>query len=234
MSTRRDAEIACPHCGLGQTVLAYESANADRHPPVRAEILARTFMTFRCRRCHRPFAWERELLYAHLSAGLLVLVAPGARRSEPAAIEALEAAVTAIRQDQLGPEVPPPIRAVAERTLTRVVFGYEELREKVVALGAGLDDQALEVLKLDLLARAAQGPGNTLQLESVEPDGPDAALSLTEYAPDGRMLGTHRLARARYEAVLARRADWLVPLAGLLRGPYVNARRSAAAGPAAG
>jgi ribosomal protein S27E len=164
MSTTETIEIACPTCDHRQNVLAVASANVQRFPAFRQQLIDGTFMRFACAACQQPFVVEREMLYTDLEAHLFIGVFPAARRGEVAEFEAL---IESVYQETFVNEPPPAVRAALGELRRRVVFGYEELREKVMCFGAGLDDRVLEVLKLMLL-RARGGQEEQESLEGLE------------------------------------------------------------------
>src|ERR1044071_10397202 len=122
MSTTSSATVHCPSCTAPRSVPIVESANVDRHPRFREEVLAGSFMRFLCAGCSRRFAVERELLYAHLSAGLLIAVFPGLHRPRAGELETLFARVC--RTSALDHPVP-AVQALAAEVHCRVVFGYD-------------------------------------------------------------------------------------------------------------
>lgn len=224
MSTTYTVTVRCPRCGAAQSAPIVESANVDRHPRFRDEVLAGSFMRVTCAPCGSRFAVERELLYAHLSAGLLIAVFPGLHRARAEELETLFARVC--RMTVHDPAAP-VVHTVAAEVHCRVVFGYDELREKVLCWARGLDDQALEVLKLQLLVehRELYRDGFAgLVLVSVD----EVALRFHDVSdPPGRPARELTVERADYDRVLAARPRWIVDMAPYLSRPYVNLRRAA-------
>ena len=161
MSTFTTVTLPCPTCGVPAARRLVESANAARHPAFRAQILDGTFQRFVCGSCGGPSVYERELLYTDLPRGQLIGVFPSDRRGEGTALE------PAFRRtmDTLAAE--PGLRGRSPG-LVRLVFGYPALREKLVAADAGLDDRAVEALKLLLLARTGWARSGSRGLLLVE------------------------------------------------------------------
>ncbi|MDP2310699.1 MAG: CpXC domain-containing protein [Pseudomonadota bacterium] len=146
MSTFAKVSVPCPACGVTTPARLAESANAGRHPAFRAQVLDGTFMRVRCGGCGAHTVVERELLYTDLRRGQLIGVFSTELRADGASIDAGFRTV----MEALAAE---PGLAGSTITLRRVVFGYAELREKLVGADAGLDDRVIEALKLVLLAR---------------------------------------------------------------------------------
>jgi len=66
----------------------------------------------------------------------------------------------------------------APRMLRRVVIGLGSLREKLLALDAGLDDRVLELLKLDMLRELGVLPGPDLSCHLAEPPGEELVFAV--------------------------------------------------------
>lgn len=165
MSTFATVSLPCPSCGHTSSVRLAESANAARHPPFRAQVLAGTFMRFVCEQCHEATVVERELLYTDLPRGQAIAVFPSERRGEGVAMEqGFEGMWGGLAEE--------PGLAGKSLPLRRIVFGYAELREKLICADAGLDDRVVEALKLVLLARTSwvQAGSRGLLLVAVELD----------------------------------------------------------------
>lgn len=121
--------------GNRRTAMLADCLNIQRTPAARQRILARDF--------HRVAAdgtqlqVEKAFFYLDLARGQAMLVQPPRERFRHAAASAqLE------RMLQVLPEA-----MQQQATLRRVVYGLEELREKIVAAEAGLDDRAVELMK---------------------------------------------------------------------------------------
>jgi hypothetical protein len=109
-----------------------------------------------------------------------------------------------------------------------VVFGYEELREKIVADGAGLSDLVLEAVKVNVLTsdRALLDDGVlTLRLERVL-DGGDL-LMLPEW-PEGRRTepaAPFVIARSVYDAMMTHHDRLAAERRDLASGPHCSLLR---------
>jgi hypothetical protein len=170
MDETSEVEVACPHCGHVQHARVWEGANASRFPALVEELLDGRFNAPVCAGCQRRFVIERELLWTQLDRGWYVSVYPRRDRERVAAIvpvveKAFENAVA------VGPVA---VQLALREVRRRLVFGYDELREKVLCIEAGLDDAELEMTKIALLQRFPEWcaqPGMTgLVLAALEPE----------------------------------------------------------------
>jgi hypothetical protein len=131
-----------------QDVLVVESANIQRFPAFREKLLDGTFMRFTCVGCKASFVAETEMLYTDYEQRLFVGVFPRERRPQ---VKECEAILESTYEQVFVQEAPSFARvAIGGELHRRVVFGYEELREKVICFGAGLDDHIVEAVKIAL------------------------------------------------------------------------------------
>jgi hypothetical protein len=172
MSITHEYSIECD-CGAIVDVTCCQSLNAERHPHLRDALLERTLHVFECGGCGRNLVVDKLLTYIDLERRQFCGVAPdNDRERERELAEDLVAAWNLA----LGEGAPVSVATLfqTDRFHVRLCFGLEELREKLVAADAGLDDLALEVYKAELLASNAEWAETgvrTLRLDHVEPDG---------------------------------------------------------------
>ncbi|HJU22718.1 MAG TPA: CpXC domain-containing protein [Casimicrobiaceae bacterium] len=212
MSTTATTEIACPSCGKGQAVLAVESANVRRFPEFRRRLLDGTFMRFDCTGCTERFIVERDLLWTDLDAGLLIAVFPQTERER--ALE-LSHIVEDVYDRAFVREPPAVVRASVPELRCRVVFGYEELREKIVCFDGGLDDRILEALKLAIME--AQPNIYRPSLQAVD----EQALWFAGVGSNAQPFAVDRRA---YEAMRADEPALRILLPGLFAGAHVSVK----------
>lgn len=139
--------ITCTRCG--ETYRSREHVlGVTRAAELRPLILAGRLHTHRCPRCGAATARERDLVYADLDRGELVLCRP---RAELRRWREAERQVERLYTDEICNAAAEHIRARADDFVVRAVFGYAWLREKLLLWDAGLDDRVFEGVKLRLL-----------------------------------------------------------------------------------
>src|SRR5262245_7318566 len=112
--------------------------SARRSPDVRGRILRLQLHRVVCPRCHQVLVVERPMSYVDPDRNLVVFVQPrGARVGYRRDSARLAAAATGL----------PARLSPARGRQTRVVYGLDELREKLVAQDLHLDDRVVELLK---------------------------------------------------------------------------------------
>jgi hypothetical protein len=227
MSILHTHEVTCD-CGAVVAMMCCDSLNAERHPHLREALLERTLHRFQCGGCGAFLVADKRMMYVDLERGHFYGVGREADRGDERALA--DELLTAWRIS-LGDEAPASVLALFEpgRFHVRLCFGLEELREKVVAREAGIDDLALEIFKGELLAANPEWAGagvRTLRLDHVEPDGrlalyleragdPPVALELGLVSARERC---DELARARWQDLLATHPS-------LASGPHVSLLR---------
>jgi hypothetical protein len=218
VSVTSERVVRCA-CGAEVLVLLAESLNAERHPQLRAAVLARTLHTERCGGCGERVVVLSRLVYVDLGRRQLI----GVYLDEDRARERICGEELLAAYERCVVTGPAFLRAVADDFLVRVVFSYEELREKLVADEAELSDLALEATKLDLLGdeRLRSLAAVTLRLDEVRADG----LHLHAESLDGRPLPAHLVVpRASVDEKPARDA-LRTAYPGIAAGPHVSVLR---------
>ncbi|HEX6839490.1 MAG TPA: CpXC domain-containing protein [Polyangia bacterium] len=212
MSTTSTTRARCPDCGTEQEVLVVESANVQRFPDFRQRLLARTLMRFTCASCTHPFVIEHEMLYTDLERRQFFGVFPRAAAAEFAQCEQWIEATYRRAFLEEGPHI---VRQALDNCVRRVVFGYEQLREKVVCFDAGLDDRILEAVKV-ALGDADPALAGRLSLQAVEADRLQLATESGALIAVGREV---------YDGILAEADKVKALLAPLWQGIFVSAER---------
>ncbi|MGE0261039.1 MAG: CpXC domain-containing protein [Alphaproteobacteria bacterium] len=139
--------IDCPSCGARQDEKVFVSVNGARIKSAADRIIDGTWGEVSCLACGHRYLAEAPVLYSDLADGVWIVRHPLERRGE---FERLEAEAEAIFVREFIERPPAAIRAKALRVRRRICFGREQLAEKLLARREGIDDLALECLKLVL------------------------------------------------------------------------------------
>lgn len=220
MSVTTSHRLVCS-CGAEQVVRLADSANAGRHPAWREAALTGWFHRFACAACGEHTVIEKQVFYFDLQRRHFLGVFP---RADLADARARAELVVATYQRWLCDDAPAMLRDLAPTFLVRVCFGYDELRDKLVADDAGLEDLVVEAVKARVLATDpvfASNGVSELWLQRVDPDG---ALELAWHPAEG---GSElvRVARAVYDALAPDLDTLLTHRPCLASGPHVSIRR---------
>jgi hypothetical protein len=129
-------------CGKALVVLLADSINVKRSPEARDKILRGELHRAECDACGQRMTVEKPFYYTDIERNAFFKISPrGERHLWKRASRELDAASSL---------VPEHVLSSRGRTL-RVIFGMDELREKLVAQDANLDDRHLELLKVLLV-----------------------------------------------------------------------------------
>jgi hypothetical protein len=146
MSITKVRRIPCRRCGREIEAVTIESANVMRHPHFQEQLLERRLLKMSCPRCGAVHLHFDRFMWTDLPGRLCAIVMDDNDRAdwprlEPEAREAIAVPFS---------EGPTVVRDLGRALTIRLVFGLEELREKVLCRIHGLDDRLVEALKLDL------------------------------------------------------------------------------------
>ena len=201
-------KIPCRTCGEEVLAVTIESANPARHPPFQEQLLDRELLKMPCPHCDAEHRHYDRFTWIDLPGLLCVVVLHESERPDwpELELEALRELSVPLRE-----EGPPFVRAFGETVSIRLVFGLEELREKVVCRIHDLDDRVVESIKEDLVYGAT--------LDSAEP-----GMNLT--FKDGDRL--FDVPWELLEETAARRKELAAELPGIFdpAATWVNAGRS--------
>jgi hypothetical protein len=158
MSITQVRRIPCRACGREIEAVTVESANIMRHPHFQEQLLERRLLRMACPRCGAEHLHYDRFMWTDLPGRFCAIVLDESERGnwadlEPEARDAIAAPFA---------EGPPVVRELGSALTIRLVFGLEELREKVLCRVNELDDRDIEALKDQLPYGCA--------LEAVEPE----------------------------------------------------------------
>jgi len=231
MSTLYEVEVACAACAHIQRALLADSLNVARKPEIHQWVLDGTLHRVVCDRCGHAVHHEKPLFYADFDRGLFIQVFQTASRWFLAESEAV--VVELYRRVFSEERAPAVVRAMAAGLRPQVVFGYAELREKVLCVEHGLDDFVLEAVKISLLASTPRLAGDGVEgllLVAVHPDGslelvPRRRPHPVEPLPEGARPTSFAVPKAAWEHALGMREVLVADLPDLESAVYRNMLR---------
>ena len=194
MSITRVRRIPCRECGRPIEAITIESANLMRHPHFQQQLLDRRLLRMACPRCGAEHLHFDRFMWTDLPGRFCAIVAHESERSDWARLEPDAHDAIAIPFD----EGPPIVRELGQSLSIRLVFGLDELREKVICRIQSLDDRFVEAIKVDLPY------GSSLETVTAEGD-------LVFDDGDWR----HEVSRKDYAAVTGRRAELAAQFPGI-------------------
>jgi hypothetical protein len=228
----RDRTLTCPRCDHRSTLSVALSLDAAHAAAERRAILDDTFQRFPCASCGETLRADGPLIYLDFDAQLWIGVFPAPwertwwdHEDEP----------RGAFDRHMIEHCPPLVRSWAPGFTIRAVFGLDQLREKLVAHDAGIDDRVLEAYKLDLLRGLGPyelGPSARPRLREVT--AADAVFHVPRPTVDTpERCAVVRVPRIEIDRVAADRTGaWAVAINAVSAGPYVDLGRLLAPPPA--
>lgn len=138
MSVYHPRTVRCT-CGTSFKHALLESANVERTPAIRDAVLDGTLHRVHCPACGQRVVAEVKFYFADPKRKKLFLVNPSSERFRSRADS---------DELQRGLKAFPASVMDATNAELRVVYGLDELREKLICQDSGLDDRAVELAKL--------------------------------------------------------------------------------------
>lgn len=129
MSTEISKEVICPGCGARVAARMWTGINAEVNPNLRAEVLDETLFDWKCPQCGHEATLAYPCLYHDKGRRFMVYVLPQEPDEQKAAGIAAQF---------------PQLRGVRKR----VTGSLASLKEKILLFEDGLDDRAVELVKL--------------------------------------------------------------------------------------
>jgi hypothetical protein len=224
MARFEERKLTCPHCQHQTTQRVAMSLDADHGAAQVQQIMDGTFQRFTCTSCSKVYRADGPLMYLDFDEKRWVGVFP-----EPDEARWWKMEREPVRAFELNilENAPPMVREWAPGFEIRAVFGLENLREKLVAWGAKLDDRVLEAYKLSLLRSMGPyplGPAARPRLRGVRDDG---TLEFEVRFPEGQPMRLAKVAieRRELERVASNREEWAEVIEAVSSGPYVDLGR---------
>lgn len=131
MSTNINKEISCPVCGAVHKDQMWIGMESGANPGLRRRILKENLFAWECPTCGHPLQLIYPCLYHDKDRGLMIALAPSGTTSALKNIRA--------RYPQMN------------HVTKRLVSTPEDMKEKILIFEAGLDDLAVEMVKLALV-----------------------------------------------------------------------------------
>lgn len=138
MGITRELAVNCS-CGYRFSHATTHSVNVDRFPKQRKDILDRTFHKTHCPSCKMSLCIDIPLVYFDKERHTLIAVG---KEQDHYRVEQFSELLKISEKD---------IPSFLNLYNLRVVFGLEELREKLIAQDAEIDDRLIEGLKILIL-----------------------------------------------------------------------------------
>ena len=138
MTTQTSKDVSCPHCGAVVKTQMATGINAGENPELRARVLDETLFDWECPDCGYQAQLVYPCLYHDKVKNFMIYVVPNGC---DCALESVDVS-----------ESFPQLSGVTKRVVTSLIG----LKEKILIFEAGLNDDAVELVKLALVGVAAK------------------------------------------------------------------------------
>ncbi len=163
MSSRSMKKITCPKCGCETDFMIWSSVNTVLNPEMFDKVRTREAFSFTCPECGNVADVDYGFLYHQMDARMMIYYVP-----EPSEVEK---AYDMFRGDN---KITKMFKQEQENYLYRIVRTKNELIEKLFIFDAGLDDRAIEIIKVfyaqKLLEENPEIRVDEIRFEQVEND----------------------------------------------------------------
>ncbi len=138
-------QITCSECKHKFETRFYDSVNVTQDPSLKDDLLNRSLNKAFCPQCKAELTIPSALLYHDMDNKLWLQTTWEEEQkwveAETAYKDVLKSYATEYRR------LAPAFASIEKKMKVRVVFGYDQLREKVLIFEAKLDDRIIEFLK---------------------------------------------------------------------------------------
>ena len=222
MSLFSPVTVACPSCGASVEFNAVFSLNADRRPDLRAAVLDGSFQRQPCPQCDTEFRLDPEMTYMDVGRGQWIAVFPVSKLAQWSELEAQTLATFA---KAYGEKASAGAREIGAGLTPRLCFGWSALREKLVAVDAGMDDVTLELAKAALVRGLDNPPVESdTEMRLIAVEGDSLTVAWLNSA-DESVKEMMRAPRSLYDEIAAEIGDWWALQRILSSGPFVDVNR---------
>jgi hypothetical protein len=223
MSRCEIQEVTCPACGAKQDEKVFVSVNGARITAAAERIIDGSWGALSCLMCGARYQRDAPLLFTDLPGGVWLVQYDLSERSRFAILED-EARIIFEREFLERPPV--AIRNQASAVQRRICFGRRQLAEKLLVRRHGIDDRALECLKLvlmrDYLRELYRFGPTEFYLQRADPEKLSlVAMPIAEPRPVYEMI----MARAKFAEISNDAESFRAPFPELFNKLYVNASR---------
>ena len=132
MSTQINKDVSCPHCGAIVKTQMWPGINAEKSPELKALVLDETLFDWKCPACGYEAQLVYPCLYHDKSKKFMIYVVPNGNDCTLQSVDVSEEF--------------PQFHEITKRVVTSLTG----LKEKILIFEAGLDDLAVELVKLAL------------------------------------------------------------------------------------
>lgn len=143
MSFERKVTITCPKCSASGEFVVWDTLNTEADVAANEFLLAGKLFTYVCKECKHKQVVNYDMLYHNVRNKYMITVVNSTDRAR----EAIDVYNSMINGEALG------VSEEDKNYKLRIVPSGNQLIEKIKIFDAGLDDRAVELMKLFIVMR---------------------------------------------------------------------------------
>ena len=144
MSTQMNKDVSCPHCGAAVKTQMWPGIDAQENPELRTHVLDETLFDWKCPACGYEAQFVYPCLYHDKDQKYMIYIVPNGN----------DCTLQSVDVGETFPQLNGMVK--------RVVTSLAGLKEKILIFEAGLNDYAVELVKLALTDVAEKKHGKTV------------------------------------------------------------------------
>ncbi len=190
MSKHSVEKITCPKCERESDFIIWNSINTTLDPEMKEKVRTGEAFAFCCPDCGNTAGVDYSCLYHQMEDEMMIYYIP-----EPSEIEE---AYNMFRGKNKASEI---MGDMQENYLYRIVQSKNELKEKLFIFDAGLDDRAMEIIKVFYMQRLTEDNPNLevdeIRFNASENDG----IGLV-FITEGKPVASCEISREFYDIIV--------------------------------
>lgn len=190
MSKHSIEKVNCPKCGKESEFMVWDSINTMLDPELKEKVRSRDGLSFKCPVCGAVADADYGFLYHQMEDQMMIYYVHGQEEADKV--------YEMFRGDS---KISGIFEKGMKEYLYRIVLSRNEFREKLFIFDAGLDDRAIELLKVFYIAQV-QKDNPELHMDEIRFQTSEGGEMELVYLNEGQPIGHSSVEREFYDIVM--------------------------------
>lgn len=190
MSRHSVEKITCPKCGKESDFMVWSSINTVLDPEMYEKVRNGEAFAFHCPECGHAAGVDYGCLYHQMDDEMMIYYVPNP--------DGVEEAYNMFRGDSKVSEL---MGKMQENYLYRIVQSKNELKEKLYIFDAGLDDRAIEIIKV-FYAQKMQEDNPEVSVDEIRFDAGENDEIVLVFIAGGKPIASCEIGREFYDIIM--------------------------------
>lgn len=190
MSRHSVEKITCPKCGKESDFMVWSSINTVLDPEMYEKVRNGEAFAFHCPECGHAAGVDYGCLYHQMDDEMMIYYVPNP--------DGAEEAYNMFRGDSKVSEL---MGKMQENYLYRIVQSKNELKEKLYIFDAGLDDRAIEIIKV-FYAQKMQEDNPEVSVDEIRFDAGENDEIVLVFIAGGKPIASCEIGREFYDIIM--------------------------------